>query len=164
MIKCLVFFSFQRQKSLVIVNFIDLVVKVVSLTFTLHSSIHTNSRLSSSDPDPDPSTSSATTTCTLSGLCIIRSSNSSGSERGGGGGESELLFESMGMGVRGVIAFAGISAAANVVLGTLAWWKRFANLYLHWGALLTWALLFLQGKDLVTWHRNHSFSVKKTVF
>lgn len=48
-----------------------------------------------------------------------------------------------------LIVWTGISASANIVLIALAFWVRFANLYLHWGALATWLLLFLQGKVIL---------------
>jgi hypothetical protein len=46
-----------------------------------------------------------------------------------------------------LIVWTGVSTSANIVLIVLALWIRFANLYLHWGALATWFILFLQGKD-----------------
>lgn len=47
--------------------------------------------------------------------------------------------------VKNMFLFTGIGAAFNILLGTLASWKQFANKYLHWNALGTWVLLFLQG-------------------
>lgn len=32
----------------------------------------------------------------------------------------------------------------NLVFGLVSWWRCYANNYLHWGALATWFLLFLQ--------------------
>jgi adenylate cyclase 8 len=33
----------------------------------------------------------------------------------------------------------------NLFLGLVSWWRCYANNYLHWGALATWLLLFVQG-------------------
>ncbi|MPC81621.1 hypothetical protein E2C01_076248 [Portunus trituberculatus] len=48
----------------------------------------------------------------------------------------------------------------NVVFCVLSWWRRFANNYLHWGALGTWLVLNVQGKfnPLITGtHFYHEF-------
>ncbi len=45
-----------------------------------------------------------------------------------------------------LIIWTIIGASANIILGILARWDRFANSYLHLGALFTWIFLFLQGK------------------
>ena len=44
----------------------------------------------------------------------------------------------------------------NVVFCVLSWWRRFANNYLHWGALGTWLVLNIQGKfdSPSTFHHN----------
>jgi len=87
----------------VIVNFIDLVIKVVILTFILYRSF----KIPGTDPPTHP-----------------------------------LLSPH----VKNLFLFTGICAALNVIMGTLASWKHFANKYLHYNALGTWILLFLQGK------------------
>lgn len=46
-----------------------------------------------------------------------------------------------------LIIWTIIGASANIILGMLARWDRFANSYLHLGALFTWIFLFLQGKS-----------------
>lgn len=38
---------------------------------------------------------------------------------------------------------------ANVIVCFLGWWRCFANNYLHWAALGTWALLIVQGLSLI---------------
>ncbi|CAG7815965.1 unnamed protein product, partial [Allacma fusca] len=111
----------QRQKSLVIVNFIDLVIKVVTLTLTLYWSHNSSNSNNTSSNTED--------------ICPSRDQMRRFSEEPPC--DSDYLTN--------VIIWTGISAAGNVILGTLAWWKRFANLYLHWGALATWAVLFFHG-------------------
>lgn len=44
------------------------------------------------------------------------------------------------------IAYSLSWMVVNVVLCVLSWWRRFANNYLHWGALGTWLVLNIQGK------------------
>lgn len=36
--------------------------------------------------------------------------------------------------------------AFNVLASVLAWWRCFANNYLHWAAIGTWVLFNLQGE------------------
>ncbi|XP_050727539.1 adenylyl cyclase 78C-like isoform X3 [Eriocheir sinensis] len=43
------------------------------------------------------------------------------------------------------IAYSLSWMVVNVVLCVLSWWRRFANNYLHWGALGTWLVLNIQG-------------------
>ena len=47
------------------------------------------------------------------------------------------------------VLIGGIIAAVilNIVLGLISWWRCYANNYLHWGALATWCLLLVQGRD-----------------
>jgi adenylate cyclase 8 len=46
---------------------------------------------------------------------------------------------------------------ANVVLCLLAWWRCFANNYLHWAAIATWMLMNFQGQcPLITESSSNS--------
>jgi hypothetical protein len=141
--KCLVslmclFYLFQLQESLCTLNFIDLVIKLVTLVLTYYLSGGSES-------------GGATTRSTTGPPISVLSGGGGGSRSFGGcsnitlaGNSSELLEPESH--VSELIIWTGMSASVNIVLIALAFWIRFANLYLHWGALATWCLLFLQGK------------------
>lgn len=38
--------------------------------------------------------------------------------------------------------------AANIAVCILGWWRCFANNYLHWAAVCTWILLNVQGRQI----------------
>jgi len=95
-------FFLQRQRSLVIVNMIDFVIKMVTLTLTL----------------------------TIYGVATDDY-------------ENNPRFKGH---LRDIIIWTVTSASCNGLIGALALWPRFANLYLHWGALATWVVLFSQGE------------------
>ncbi|CAL8110129.1 unnamed protein product [Orchesella dallaii] len=176
----------QRQRSLLIVNIIDLVIKIVTLTVTLsYSSSNSNGLKSSSNSLPfsctggnvepfsanvnnspslmsDNSANNNSSSDLYNNRLISASSwdefthghnsshyDDSGSEidsssRSPIGGGSNSGTSDQNLLIR-LIIWTIISASANIVLGLLARWPRFANSYLHLGALLTWIVLFLQG-------------------
>jgi len=134
------FSLFQRQKSLVIVNIIDLVIKVVTLTVTLSLSGNNSGG-----------------TGALPSIGIHHECESANVN-----GSSLTYDEESRAHVRDLIVWTGVSASANIILGALALWLRFANLYLHWGALATWFVLFLQGELSFRVSRCYLFSLSLT--
>ena len=42
------------------------------------------------------------------------------------------------------VGFLTFAMILNLVFGCVSWWRCYANHYLHWGALITWFLLFIQ--------------------
>ena len=49
-------------------------------------------------------------------------------------------------GFRSLVGWLSATVALNVVLGFVSLWSCYANHFLHWGALATWALLLAQGR------------------
>ncbi len=47
----------------------------------------------------------------------------------------------------GLLAWLCAAVAVNVMLGLVTLWKCYANNFLHWGALATWVLLLVQGRE-----------------
>lgn len=172
-------FDFQRQRSLLIVNIIDLVIKVVILIVTLHNSDgakhnsasgfcgHPNSdtsiaervasnisrtlrSLSDGDSYSESSSVISDSFPTSDYTSHLRTSGSSAWSQSSHDSQSQITSESgdddSPASLLPLIIWTIIGAAANIILGILAGWPRFANSYLHFGALLTWIILCLQGK------------------
>lgn len=119
----------QRQKSLVIVNFIDLVVKIVTLTLTLTLSLNNAARRNKPSlqfPEDDGYNGGECSELDSFNRCLPRSSDSNNINN-----DKDKPF-GLNPHVTTIIIWTGISAAANVILGTLAWWKRFGKLR-SWG-------------------------------
>ena len=70
-------------------------------------------------------------------------------QSGGGGGDGGVdvtcYLVSPG-GFRSLVGWLSAAVALNVVLGFVSLWSCYANHFLHWGALATWALLLAQGR------------------
>ena len=92
----------QRQKSLVLVNLSDLLLKLIVLVKL---------------------------------LCVIKDTDQTESE--------ECYFYDLTHKWT-YIVFVTFAMVLNLFLGLVSWWRCYANNYLHWGALLTWLLLFTQ--------------------
>ena len=50
-------------------------------------------------------------------------------------------------GFRSLVGWLSAAVALNAVLGVVSLWSCYANHFLHWGALATWALLLTQGRN-----------------
>ena len=106
----------QRQKSLMLVNSADILLKAVILLKVTCYITDGDEEMYSNEPGVDKL---VTKTCFLVGP----------------DGFANLLI--------------GFSAAAglNVILGLFSCWQCYANNFLHWGAIVTWLLLLIQGKE-----------------
>lgn len=140
-LSCL-FSLFQLQESLCTLNFIDLLIKVVTLVLTYYLSGGESSaarRDTTVGPPVSVLSGGRNGGFGLVGGC----DNFSSARLSDNVTELSTEYENR---VSELIVWTGVGASANILLIALAFWVRFANLYLHWGALATWCLLFLQGK------------------
>ena len=65
---------------------------------------------------------------------------------GGDGGVDVTCYLVSPGGFRSLVGWLSAAVALNVVLGFVSLWSCYANHFLHWGALATWALLLAQGR------------------
>lgn len=113
----------QRQKSLIVVNCVDIILKIATIILTI---IFYETYASAAD-------------------CIdTKDSNNRCHDQGynetKGYQRSESSYPSTS------VTWTSCLIAANVILCLLAFfWRGFANNYLHWAALATWMLMNLQG-------------------
>ncbi|XP_035711025.1 uncharacterized protein LOC110854056 isoform X2 [Folsomia candida] len=131
----------QLQESLCTLNFIDLLIKVVTLVLTYYLSGGESSaarRDTTVGPPVSVLSGGRNGGFGLVGGC----DNFSSARLSDNVTELSTEYENR---VSELIVWTGVGASANILLIALAFWVRFANLYLHWGALATWCLLFLQG-------------------
>ena len=65
---------------------------------------------------------------------------------GNGGGVDVTCYLVSPSGFRSLVGWLSAAVALNVALGVASLWSCYANHFLHWGALATWALLLAQGR------------------
>ena len=75
----------------------------------------------------------------------VQSEDRGDGESDGGGVAVTCYLVSPG-GFRALVGWLSAAVAANVVLGVASLWSCYANHFLHWGAIATWALLLAQGR------------------
>ena len=75
----------------------------------------------------------------------VQSEDNADGESDGGGVAVTCYLVSPG-GFRALVGWLSAAVAANVVLGVASLWSCYANHFLHWGAIATWALLLTQGR------------------
>ena len=69
------------------------------------------------------------------------------SANGSDGGVAVTCYLVSPGGFRALVGWLSAAVAANVVLGVASLWSCYANHFLHWGAIATWALLLAQGRE-----------------
>ena len=92
----------QRQKSLILVNFLDLPLKLIVLVKV---------------------------------ICLVKDTGPNLDEK--------CYFNEIQQNMP-YIVFLTFAMMLNLFLGLVSWWRCYANNYLHWGALATWLLLYIQ--------------------
>ena len=68
------------------------------------------------------------------------------SEDSGDGGVAVTCYLVSPSGFRALVGWLSAAVAANAALGVASLWSCYANHFLHWGAIATWALLLTQGR------------------
>ena len=63
-----------------------------------------------------------------------------------GGGVAVTCYLVSPSGFRALVGWLSAAVAANAALGVASLWSCYANHFLHWGAIATWALLLTQGR------------------
>lgn len=113
----------QRQKSLIVVNAIDVVLKIITAVLVVTHQLGN-------------SPGGTHVNCPTSSECYYN--NSSGSNQSQG---EEELFPTIT-----VICASGLILLNLVIFSLTVCWKSFARNYLHLAALATWLLMNFQGK------------------
>lgn len=128
----------QRQKSLIVVNCVDIVLKIITILLTVFDSNNYKSNDCSNAALTDPA------------QCYPNGSLSAGSSQIKTTPTSYIIEP---------VTWTSCLIVANVILCFLAFfWRGFANNYLHWAAIATWMLMNLQGnKKISFFHYNCYF-------
>ncbi|XP_071744733.1 adenylyl cyclase 78C isoform X2 [Lepeophtheirus salmonis] len=105
----------QRQKSLLLVNFADFILKIIILCKTMCILDHGDNDLLD-----DLGTSNIEN---ITQTCYLVSPK----------------------GLPSLISWLSVAMILNILLGIISWWKCYTNNYLYWGAYITWFLLLTQG-------------------
>lgn len=120
----------QRQKSLIVVNCVDIVLKIITILLTVFDSHNDESSSPQSIDCSDP-------TLIDPAQCYPNGSLSANSHQIKMSTSSNLIEP---------VIWTSCLIVANVILCLLAFfWRGFANNYLHWAAIATWILMNLQG-------------------
>ncbi len=132
----------QRQKSLVLVNSADVLLKVIMLlkVACVLDDIGQDGNSSGSEEDNY-----------ASGYYDALNGSSRDYVTDEGTSEDDLLLTRTCYlvspeGFVGLLAWLSAAAFLNLLLGLVTWWRCYANNFLHWGALATWVLLLVQGE------------------
>lgn len=122
----------QRQRSLMLVNSADILLKGMALLKVLcyiDSEEVTGSKDNSSLNDTSNDSLTSTSSPTPTGDSLV----------------DQTCYLVQPEEFAGLLAWLSVAAAINIALALVSWWQCYANNFLHWGALATWVLLLLQG-------------------
>lgn len=137
----------QRQKSLMLVNSADIILKLIILLKVFCYIDSNDTKDSNENPDPGVSVYVNKISTILGffgrktgfGQCLYFFQRSFGSD-------IRTCYLVNGDQLITLICCLGSAVVINFMLGLVSWWKCYANNFLHWGALVTWFILLVQGE------------------
>jgi len=142
----------QRQKSLVLANIFDLILKIIVILKVLcyfekgeedgEANFYKQKLLEGFESTEEVEGSGGSTLI-LKSFRVLNSTLLAAPDPGDAGLETCWLVDPSSFFT--FLIFMFVIMFINVLLGLVSWWRCYANNYLQWGALVTWLLFLIQG-------------------